>query len=231
MLQLLISFAIFVIGMILIYRSTMTLNTKSLLMLIIAVLFMVILLYYKAKLFYRLQQIQYLKLKHNQASPISTNLPLIHNNWISHIIQKKFISYFDSSSFSLLYRYNKKSNTSISHRNNLLEIIILIKDHNLTYTSHLINQYINKLEDELYTENYKISNYSIFICKSGLNNSPKIIHEADQVTFDKKGRISISVINGFYNLEEKNLYFLYNENYSPTINYKFTVDMIKDLLK
>lgn len=225
--NLLISILISIILIALISLTNWIITTKLMVILIILLALLFYIWPIRPKMFYHHQMIAYLKMKNTQIDERKTNIHLISESFIRSLEKHQFKITQDYGEFILYYRLTKDKN-EFKYNRGTLEIAIIIKNEQTKFNDQMIEKAINNLEDFLKKNKNRYKDYIILQFRKNDQLTDELIHEADQVVFDKQQKRFITRINVIEHKESK-LYYLASKNYHPSMHYQYAVDLIKKL--
>jgi hypothetical protein len=167
------------------------------------------------------------KLKESQNSLIKTKYEVPGLSWENNLYQLNFKSFgvFDnlSSFYQILF------GEDIIMKRGLLTILNVIKEESLSFHDGTITSMVHDIEDYLVRNKNKYTHYLIINIKFTDELTSEQIDLADQVAFEKHKNHHVSIINVYVVKNEKEVYFLHNDQHFPSIVYKNGVDLIKKM--
>jgi hypothetical protein len=197
--------------------------------LVLLIVMLVVVFWFRPRLFYYQQLYAFLKLKEHSKPAIYTEFDLSKSTWVDRLIKDSFKVFAETDDFILTHRFTQDATNFIT-KHPMLEIVVIVKKEEVMYTDPSITKYVNLLEADYQKKKILFRNYSIFVVKHGLILSDEMKNEADQIVFDKQGGHHVTVINAFYEIKNKSLYFLYSDLFAPTAYYQYAVDLLKTLI-
>ncbi len=186
--------------------------------------------FFRPRIMFHTESIQYYRLKERQGPPLKLKKSPATKDFYDTLRQYNFEPGFSSNEFTIFKWYAKDSKQPVIKRP-MLVIYVMIHESSMSFQSPKIIKEINRLENALYKEKKKITNYTVFVVKSGLTLTTDIRNACDYVTFSKVRSRSIININAFYEIQTKSLYFLYSDTFTPNLYYQYGVDLLKKLVK
>lgn len=231
--QLFITFILtilFFVGLIIgLFMTSWAMDLKLSLLLLSLIMMLVVLFWFKPRLFFYDQQYGFLKMKSLQGKPLATSHDLSSQQWVAHLRKKNFTIFASNEAYAVFHRFTRDATNFLTKRP-MLEIIAVIYKDDMPYHDKEISKIINLIEDDYLRRKVKFTNYTILQIKYGEVITKEIENEADQVVFDNQAGRHITVVNGYYMTKQKEVYFLYSDFYTPTAFYRHGIDLMKEIL-
>jgi len=231
--QLFISFLLTIalfIGLIIgLFLTSWSIDLKLSLLLVSLIVMLVVLFWFKPRLFYYDQQYGFLKMKSLQGKPLSTSFDLSSQQWVLHLRKKNFTVFASNEAYAVFHRFTRDATNFLTKRP-MLEIIAILYKDSMNYHDQEISKIINLIEDDYLRRKVKFTNYTILQIKFGDDITKDIEQAADQVVFDNQAGRHITVVNGYFIKNQKEVYFLYSDFYTPTAFYRHGIELMKELI-
>lgn len=208
--------------------SHLIVTTKMSVMLLILLGLIIYLWPIRPKMFFYHQQIAYLMMKESQISQRQVKLSFLSQPFVRKIEKMTFKLTQDYGEFLLYYRLTK-DRSEFKHNRGTLEICVLIKNESTSFADSEIVRAINQLEDSLKKQKKRFKDYIILQFRENDTITNELIHETDQVVFDKQLKRHITKIN-VLQLKDLSVYYLASDRFSPTLHYAYAVDLIKQII-
>lgn len=172
--------------------------------------------------------VSYRKLDTNRNPPIKIASTILTKDWFNTIKKKDYLLYKNFNDFDIYYKFAVLNNKS--KRNKTMIVIVSIKNET-KFNAKSLSKIINELGENFYKKE-RFNNHIVLQFKNVGEYTKDNIHEADQVLFKKQNnRNYIIIINVLQNINEKSIYFLHNDNYSPNRFYSYGINEILSLTK
>lgn len=170
-----------------------------------------------------------IKIRANEGKPLPiVNLTSLTQN-LAIFKQNGFDRFQDTETYSIYYKVQKDHIKQI-FRNNILTIMVLIKNKNSDFYSDRVDDEINKLRDQLFKEKKKVNRVIITQIKEISQLDDKTKEMIKEILFIRTKSFIISTINvGLYRPSNKAI-MLYSDKYSPSLYYKYHLEEIKNIL-
>ncbi len=170
-----------------------------------------------------------IKIRANEGKP----LPIVHltslHQHLAVFKQNGFDRYQDTETYTIYYKVEKDHIKQI-FKNNILTIMVLIKNKNADFYSDRVDDEINRLRDELFKKKKKVNRIIITQIKEISQLDDKTKDMIKEVLFIRTKNYIISTINvGLYRASKKAI-MLYSDTYSPSLYYKYHLEEIKNVL-
>lgn len=219
-----IIFTLVIVGAIItLFLVPLELNYSLSLVLILILVYLGGVVWFSPRLMYHSESILYFRLKQHQSPAIPIKHSPTSTVFYKKLAKSDFRPFYTTDGFTIFMRYVKNRKKPVTRRPMLMVYVIIHQDQVDYQDQHIVSQ-INRLEDSLYAQKKRITNYTIYIVKSGLTLSGEERKKCDHVTFSKTRLRSIVNINAFYEVKTKSLYFLYSNHFHPSAYYKFAVE-------
>lgn len=203
-------------------------TTKMSVMLLILLGLIIYIWPIRPKMFFYHQQIAYLMMKESQISQRQVKLSFLSQSFVRKLEKMTFKLTQDYGEFLLYYRLTK-DRKEFKYNRGTLEICILIKNEFTPFADDEIVKAINQLEDNLKKQKKRFKDYVILQFRENETITNELIHETDQVVFDKQLKRHITKIN-VLQLKDLSVYYLASDKFSPTLHYAYALDLIKQIL-
>ncbi len=169
------------------------------------------------------------KIRSNEGSPIPIN-HLANLNQAQDIFRKNnYDRYQDTETYIIYYKISKDHIKQI-FRNNILTVMVYIKNKNADFYLDRVDDEINKLRDELFREKKKVNRIIITQIKEISELDDKTRDQIKEILFVRTKHYIISTINvGLYRPSNIAV-MLYSDTYSPSLYYKYHLEEIKKVL-
>ncbi len=214
---------------ILLLTTAWSVDLKMTLFLVLMIVLMLVTFWFRPRIYYYNKLVGFYKLKQHAAKPVPTKHELLSERWANHLSKKGFRFSRDYGTFILMHRLIKDERIYTA-RQVMLEIVVFMKNPDLSFQSPDIVQAVNDLEHEYRQNKTSFRHYSIIQVKAGETFDENIQAEVDQVTFDNHGRQHIHVLNAYYIKSTGEVYFLHSDIYYPTAYYQYIVNLFKSLI-
>ena len=213
----------------LLLTSAWSTELKMTVFLVLMIALMMLTFWFRPRIFYYNKMYAFLKLQKHAAKPVPTKHELLSEHWANYLSKKDFRFSRDYGSFILMHRLVRDERI-YSARQVMLEIVVFMKNPELSFRSPDIVQAVNDLEDEYRQNKASFRHYSIIQVKAGETFDQHIKDAVDQVTFDSHGRQHVHVLNAYYIKSTQEVYFLHSDDYYPTAYYQYIVNLFKSLI-
>ena len=224
-----ISILVIITGIIVLFQSSIDADIKLSILLVILIISLFVVLWFKPRLFYYAQQYGFTKLKSLQGKEIKTKHNIGQQSYVNYLMKKSFKVFLSDHDLVIMHRFTRDQ-TNIYTKQPMLEIIALIEDPKITYSDERITKVVNMIEEDYLKNRIRFKNYTILQFKACDELDEELKDQCDQVVFDKQAGRNIIVINGCYQRNHQNVYFLYSDSFYPTAFYKYGVDLIKEII-
>ncbi|BCR36581.1 hypothetical protein [Mariniplasma anaerobium] len=178
----------------------------------------------------RITNMSYLvRIRESQGQPLPIT-QLVNFNTSSNLFKKNgFDKYQDNETFTIYYKCELDHIKKI-FRNNILTVMVLIKNKNTDFYLDRIDKEINKLRDQLFKEKRKVNRIIITQIKEIDELDDKTRDMIKEIIFVRTKSFVISTINiGIYRPQHIAV-MLYSNTYSPSLYYKYHLDEIRNIL-
>ena len=187
-----------------------------------------ILLISKAKIsFYDLQQRYQMLLNHSIG--VEKTSCKFDNTWIESLQKNGYASYLNETDFAIYYKITKSLSKRTFIKTNVLEIICIVRNNKLDFYANEIEKEFKGLWLKLEKAN-RLNKQIIIQFKKYDSYTEAIKTDLDRIISYKEGDNYLVNINCGYFTENKNIYYLHSDKYSPNIYYKKAVDTIKEII-
>ncbi len=226
--QLIIFCSILIGTTVLTFLMPISSDIKMGVLLVSMILLLIVLIVFSPKMQLIVFKLKHTRLIENACAPIAVKFDLSNEKWIETLLSSEFLISREDDDFIVLHRTTLDS-TKLGAAKRVLEVVILIKNSTLSFNHPNLSDSISQLFVDYQKKRIRFRSFSFVQIKFGDELSSELKEEINHVVFDVSRGQHVTVINGFYNTKTKRFYFLHNESYHPTIYYKYTVDLIKQL--
>ena len=179
--------------------------------------------------FDRITHMSYLvKIRANEGKPLPIH-HLTNFNQSDIFRSNDFTRYQETETYTIYYKV-KKDHIKQIFRNNILTIMVLIKNKNADFYLDRIDDEINRLRDDLFKNKQKVNRIVITQIKEIDELNDKTREQIKEILFIRTKHYIISTINVGLHRPTKKAVMLYSDTYSPSLYYKYHLDEIKKIL-
>lgn len=187
-----------------------------------AIVFVIILLFLQRKLSMYILIDQHERLFSNITAPLPSLISILSTSWIKKLNNEGYQLYKENPSASIYYSLKLVSNRK---RDRTLFLVVIIRDERISFENEPLSELIGEIELELFKkERYRHRIYLQF--KEYKNETPELNESTHDIIWTKQGRRSVTLINACNYIEDKKVFFVYNEDFSPTIFYRLGTEEI-----
>lgn len=227
--SLIVIFVLAVVGILLSFLLIKNQNYAYLIVFIILLLVLILTSLFKNKLDQTINMSYLIRIRANEAPALPIRQLVNFNTAQDLFRQNGFDKYQDNETYVIYYKCEKDHIKQI-FRNNILTVMILIKNKNTDFYLSRVDNEINKLRDELFKEKKKINRLIITQIKEINELDDQTRDMIKEILFIRTKRSVVSTINVGLHRPSKKALMLYSENYSPSLYYKYHIEEIKNIL-
>lgn len=168
-------------------------------------------------------------IRETQAKPLPINRLINFDSTVDLFRKNGFQTYQKNETYTIYYKCELDHIKQI-FRNNILTVMVLIKNKNTDFYLNRVDEEINKLRDELFKDKKKVNRIIITQIKEIDDLDDKTKEMIKEIIFVRTKNFVISTINvGLYRPQNLAV-MLYSDTYSPSLYYKYHLDEIKNIL-
>lgn len=191
----------------------------SSMLLLLTFVFLIILYYIKNKFDYYLRLNQLNKLVKQSNKPIKIKFLVNFNIILNKIKKDNFEVIDEDTNIISLYKIDK----SKKGRNNILYIILLFKNQNISFNDLVTNNYFINIENKLFK---KIKHMQRIFYQIKIDDN-STFEDANNIFFTSSNNEHLILLNILF--QNNHIYFLHSEKYYPNRYYLVASNKIKNL--
>ncbi|MDL2291986.1 hypothetical protein LJC17_00120 [Acholeplasma sp. OttesenSCG-928-E16] len=197
---------------------------------LVSIIFLFLIMPLKSRIEYYSMYINYHILYEKKAPPINIEKEILNNNWLRYLEKMGFMLESDHGDFILYYRFIRERYKS-TKKDRMFQVVIIIKNKNLSFDESRYSDAINKLE----SIHYKKERFTKYmICHFKEYFEPLTKEDTDklyEITCSKHGRTYFNVLNLAYLRKEGTIDFLHSDTFYPNYFFEKTVKLAKSLIR
>lgn len=203
-------------------------DIKAAIFILLSVVFLIVLFYFKAYFEQDLNLLRYYRLKDNSDEFTNVKLNPFNEELMNDLLDQGFKEIIESK-VKVYYKTLNKNDNKIASKGILLAYFF-ITDNTINFNDPMITKLINYIEDNSTKEN-RFNNYSLILFKELTNKGKAIDEDLSMIRFEKINKNHINLIPVLYDQKKSRIHYFNNTKYAPNRYYLFTIEQVNNYLK
>lgn len=170
-----------------------------------------------------------IRIRENAGEPLTIQRLKTKEFLNTYLINNDYIKFAESDDHFLYYR-TKKDHIKKMLRGYILEIVVYINQDEPEFYIESIDEEVQKLQEMFRKEKKKVEKLLITQLKFIDNLDENVKQQIREIVFMRSQSGIISTINVGLHLDSNKAVLLYSDTYSPSLYYKYHIELIKKLV-
>lgn len=217
---------VFITAIVLVFTKITDYNKMTLINMVLVFALALISIAYRSTLYSYNNMARIARVTLKQSKPVAFGLNLVKQP--NMLLSKGYTLYTSNDSYSVYYKHAVDDSIKIKKIYRLY-IILLLKKETLDFYDKKLHDEIAKLEVS-FPKKESPNKYIITAFKEFETMNEKSYHDIGEVVSYTANKNTYAQVNVGLNKNDHRAYFLYSNDYSPTLYYQLAIDLIFELI-